>query len=84
MAAAKKKKKLPRGTVVYKQLGPKNWAASVIGSNGKHITRGTGWDFLGKAEGGMAAAARIIKTGRVIVIRLDPKRKATKKAKKKS
>ena len=66
----KKPRKKPRGITIYEQKGPQNWTASVIGSNGKHLVQGRGYNTLRIAEGGVAAAARVIKQGRVEVRRL--------------
>ena len=73
---------MPRGKVVYEQIGRKNWRASVIGSNGKHVVGGHGWNDLGIAQRGIAAAAKIIKQGRVEVISLLDKKANSKKKRK--
>ncbi len=55
---------MARGKVVYKQDGPKKWRATVVGSNGKKVVWGSGWNSLRIARRGVAAAAKIILQGR--------------------
>ena len=61
---------MPRGKTVYKQVSPTNWRATVIGSNGKKVVWGHGWNTLRGAKNGVSSAAKIIGDGRVEVLSL--------------
>ena len=73
---------MPRGKVVYEQVNKSYWRASVIGSNGKHVVGGHGWNTLTLARNGVKAAAKIIKQGREEVHSLVDQKAAKPKKRK--
>ncbi len=59
---------MARGKIIYKQMSPKNWRASVVGSNGKFVLGGHGWNTLRAAKRGLLSAVKIIDDGRVEIL----------------